>query len=203
MTTAAELTGLGFALTPAQAAALDAYLDLLEKWNRVHNLTAVRDRAQMVTRHLADSLSVREWIAGQRVADVGSGAGLPGVPLAIVLPETHFALVEPRAKRVRFLRQVAIELRLHNVEVVASRAEDHQPAVPYDCVVTRAFAALSDMLAATRHLLRPGGLWVAMKGRIDTSELATVAPGLAPRIERLNAAGTAAERHAVLLTRPV
>jgi len=144
------------------------YLALLVKWNRTHNLTAIRDPLAMVTHHLLDSLSVLPHLplaaAGARIADVGSGAGLPGIPLAIARPRWRVALAESSQKKAAFLRQAAIELALDNVEVHEGRVEAWRPQPPFDLVISRAFAALGEFIAACRHLVVPGGTLVAMKG---------------------------------------
>lgn len=167
---------LGLALDAPTLDRLLAYRDLLAKWNRAYNLTAVREPAAMIEKHLLDSLSVAPYLQGDRVCDVGTGGGLPGVPLAIVQPGRQFTLLDSNGKKTRFLVQVAAELRLPNVTVVHARAEQHQPERPYDTVVTRAFATLADMLAASGHLLAPGGVFLAMKGVYPREELTAVPP---------------------------
>lgn len=165
---------LGVQLSTAQHALLNAYLDLLEKWNRSYNLTAVRSRPDMVTRHLLDSLTLLPYLQGRRIVDVGSGGGLPGVPLAIIDRQRDFHLLDSNSKKTRFLFQVKTQLGLDNIHVIADRAESHQPAQPYDCVVSRAFASLPDMVASCSHLLAPGGLLLAMKGVAPTEEAAAI-----------------------------
>ncbi|MFZ1326976.1 MAG: 16S rRNA (guanine(527)-N(7))-methyltransferase RsmG [Candidatus Contendobacter sp.] len=151
---------------------LIAYLALLERWNRAYNLTAVRDPEAMVVRHLLDSLSILPWVEGPRVLDVGSGAGLPGIPLAVVCPEHEFFLLDSNSKRTRFLIQVAAELQLSNVRVVRSRVGDYQPAALFNSVVSRAFATLAELAAAAGRLCAPGGRLLAMKGVFPDEELA-------------------------------
>jgi 16S rRNA (guanine527-N7)-methyltransferase len=144
------------------------YTTLLEKWNRTYNLTAIRDPLAMVVHHLLDSLSVLPHLPlpreGARLADAGSGAGLPGIPLAIARPRWHVALAESSQKKAAFLRQAAIELGLDNVEVHEGRVEAWRPQPLFDLVISRAFAALADFVAACRHLVGPGGMLAAMKG---------------------------------------
>jgi 16S rRNA (guanine527-N7)-methyltransferase len=144
------------------------YTALLEKWNRTYNLTAIREPLAMVAHHLLDSLSVLPHLPlpkeGARLADAGSGAGLPGIPLAIARPRWHVALAESNQKKAAFLRQAAIELGLDNVEVHEGRVESWRPQPLFDLVISRAFAALNEFLAACRHLVRPGGVLAAMKG---------------------------------------
>jgi 16S rRNA (guanine527-N7)-methyltransferase len=152
-----------------------AYMALLQKWNTAYNLTAVREPAEMVTRHLLDSLAVAPLLHGRRLIDVGSGAGLPGVPLAICAPQRQFHLLDSNGKRTRFLFQVKTALGLDNIEVQRTRVESFRPALPYDAVLSRAFASLQEMVSSCRHLLAPGGRFLAMKGLYPAQELAAVA----------------------------
>lgn len=165
---AAGIAALGLALPERTEEKLLAYLALLSKWNRTYNLTAVRDEADMVTHHLLDSLAVLPHLPlapeRARIADAGSGAGLPGIPLAIARPRWHVALAESNQKKSAFLRQAAIELGLHNVEVHEGRVEAWRPQPLFDLVISRAFAALSEFIAACRHLVAPEGVLAAMKG---------------------------------------
>jgi len=144
------------------------YVALLVKWNRTYNLTAIRDPLAMVTHHLLDSLSVLPHLplaaAGPRIADAGSGAGLPGIPLAIARPRWRVALAESSQKKAAFLRQSVIELGLSNAQVHEGRVEAWHPQPLFDAVISRAFAALDDFMAACRHLLAPGGVLAAMTG---------------------------------------
>jgi 16S rRNA (guanine527-N7)-methyltransferase len=194
------LHALHLELPEAARAKLLDYLRLLEKWNRAYNLTAVRDPDEMVTRHLLDSLAVAPHLAGPRVLDVGTGAGLPGIPLAIALPALDFTLLDSNAKKTRFVTQAAAELGLANVRVVQARAEDFRPAAPFDTVVARAFASIPDMLAACAHLCAPQGRLLAMKGKLPESELAALPAGIR-LVESLRLAvpGLGAQRHLVVL----
>lgn len=155
----------------AQRAQLLTYLDLLEQWNRRFNLTAVRDRNTMVTRHLLDSLSIRPFIRGQRLIDVGSGAGLPGIALAIADPGREYTLLDSRGKKIRFLVQVKSALRLERLQVVQARVENYRCELGFDQVLSRAFAPLDAMIARCHHLLSAAGEFVAMKGRYPEEEL--------------------------------
>lgn len=151
------------------------YLELLTRWNARFNLTAVRDPAAMVTRHLLDSLAVLPHLQGTTAADLGSGAGLPGIPLAMAAPERQWLLVDSNGKKARFLRAAVRELGLDNVRVAQQRVEAVEGR--FDCITARAFASLPDMLDWGGHLLAPGGLWLAMKGQRPDDELAALPAG--------------------------
>ena len=151
---------------------LAAYLALLERWNRAYNLTAVREPEAMVVRHLLDSLSILPWLEGPRVLDGGSGAGLPGIPLAVARPEYEFCLLDSNGKRTRFLTQATAELRLPNVSIVRSRVEDYQPVTLFNSIVSRAFATLAELVADAGRLCAPTGRLLAMKGVFPDDELA-------------------------------
>ncbi len=193
------LQDMGLSLPPATEARLLDYLRLLEKWNRAYNLTAVRDPQEMVGRHLLDSLTVTPYVKGPRVLDVGTGAGLPGIPLALTLPALHFTLLDSNAKKTRFVTQAAHELELANVAVVQARVEQFQPPERFDTVIARAFASIPDMLAATRHLCASGGRWLAMKGVFPQEELAGIPADYAAEAKSLKIPGLAAERHVVII----
>lgn len=196
---------LGVELSDEQADLLLAYLDLLSRWNRVYNLTAVRDAAQMGTHHLLDSLSAippLERHAGERrlsLLDVGSGGGLPGVVIAIAHPEWHVTCVDAVAKKAGFVRQVALELGLRNLKSVHARVETLAPAGA-DVVISRAFASLPDFTAWTRRHLAPHGVWLAMKGKRPAEEIAALPPETRVfHVEHLQVPGLEAERCAVWL----
>lgn len=189
-------------LDPALAGPLLKYLGELVVWNKAYNLTAVREPAEMVTRHLLDSLSVLKHVAG-RVIDVGAGAGLPGVPLAIANPTLHVTLLDSSGKKARFLRHAQRTLALANVEVVEARAEAYTPPAPFDTVISRAFASLGEFLAATARLGAGNGRWLAMKGKLEAKELAEVPPGF--RVEQeiqLKVPGLDEARHLIIATHP-
>lgn len=188
-----------------QARLLD-YVQLLHKWNRVYNLTAVRDPAQMVTRHLLDSLTVWPYIVGQRILDVGTGAGLPGIPLALLSvnkqPDRRFVLLDSNSKKTRFLQQAVAELGLDNVQVVHARTESFQPEQGFDIVISRAFASVADMLAGAGQHCVPGGLILAMKGTDPAAELDGLDPAFElEQVYRLQVPGLEEDRHLVCLRR--
>lgn len=157
-----EQLGIEVAL-PEQQKLLD-YLSLLQKWNKVYNLTAIRDPKQMVSNHLLDSLAVLPYLWPGRWLDVGCGAGLPGVVLAIVRPEWSFNLLDSNGKKTSFVQQACVELGLRNVEVVNKRIEEWQAAEKFDGIISRAFAETGEFISSTRHLLKEHGRWAAMKG---------------------------------------
>ncbi len=179
-------------------ARLIAYVHLLARWNRAYNLTAVRDPADMVARHLLDSLAVLPCLHGATLADLGSGAGLPGIPLAIARPDVAVTLIESNGKKARFLREAARGLPLPNVRVDQVRVQAAVGA--FDTVTCRAFASLGDMLAWGGHLLAPDGRWLAMKGRVDRDELAAAGPAFrVVAVHPLTVPGLAGARNLVLL----
>ena len=194
------VAALGLSL-PAQALSrLLDYQALLERWNAAYNLTAVRDPAQMVTRHLLDSLAILPHVQGATLADLGTGPGLPGIVLAIAAPGREMLLVDSNGKKVRFLREAIRTLKLDGVRAVQSRVEDVQGQ--FDCVTTRAFASLADMLGWGGHLLAPDGIWLAMKGKRLDDELPGVPPAFEVRsMHALDVPGLDAERHLLVLGR--
>ena len=165
---------IGIALSKYQTRQLLTYLDLLEKWNRAYNLTAVRSRAEMLGRHLIESLAISPFISGKQVVDVGTGAGLPGIPLAIANPAVHYTLLDSNGKKSRFLVEVKRELMLRNVEIETVRVESWLPTKRFDAVVTRAFADLATTLVRVDHVLTDQGRVYAMKTEQAQHEIDTL-----------------------------
>ncbi|RDT55173.1 16S rRNA (guanine(527)-N(7))-methyltransferase RsmG [Escherichia coli] len=164
----------GISLTDHQKNQLVAYVEMLHKWNKAYNLTSVRDPNEMLIRHILDSIVVAPHLQGERFIDVGTGPGLPGIPLSLVLPDAHFTLLDSLGKRVRFLRQVQHELHLTNVTPVQSRVEDFPADPPFDGVISRAFASLNDMVNWCQHLPGTQGKFYALKGLIPNDEIDTL-----------------------------
>ena len=175
------------------------YLALVQKWNKVHNLTAVRDPEEMVTLHLLDSLSVLPHIKSKRLLDVGSGAGLPGIPLALCLPDLQVTVMDSSHKKTSFMSQAKAELGITNLEVVCGRVEQYQPEQLFDIVISRAFSDLAEFMALTQHLCAPEGQWLAMKGVYPYDELAQLKMPPA-QVLPLNVPGLQAQRHLVFLS---
>lgn len=171
-------------LSVEQVDKLMAYLALLQKWNKVYNLTAIRDPQEMLIKHLLDSLTVVPYIQQNRIIDVGTGGGLPGIPLAICFPEKQIDLLDSNSKKTRFLIQAKAELGLINTQVIHTRVEEYQPEPLYEAVISRAFASIQDMLDWSHHLIPQGGIWWAMKAQKDFEDL-TKLPGLV-KIEEVN-----------------
>lgn len=195
---------LDIQLEQHQLEQLLAYLALLIKWNKAYNLTAVRDPDEMVSRHLLDSLSVLPFVSqgGKRWLDVGSGGGMPGIILAIMLPEQQFALLDGNGKKTRFLTQVKLELGLDNVQVFHQRIADHQIAAPYDGIISRAFSSLPDFTAWTAHVGNGNTCWLAMKGVEPEDELLQLGNGFAvQQCHRLFVPGCQGQRHLLVLTK--
>lgn len=195
------------ALDEALAPRLLAYLSLLARWNRTYNLTAVRDPRAMVARHLLDSLAMHAALAplaarGGSLADLGTGPGLPGIPLAIAFPALQVALVESNGKKARFLREAVRTLELRNARVVEARIEAVDAAGGFDAITARALAKLPRILELGGHLLPPGGRLLAMKGLVPDDEIAALPPGWrVERIEPLAVPGQDGERHLVVVAR--
>ena len=200
---AAGIAALGVELPADAAERLLAYVDLLAKWNRTYNLTAIREPARMITHHVLDALAILPHLPardGLRVLDVGSGGGVPGIPLAIARPRWSVTLLDANSKKTTFLTQAAIELRLANAAVATARVEGYAPHAPFDVVVSRAFAELDDFARGAARHLASGGMLVAMKGVHPDEELAHLAAAIevvaAPPID---VPGLGAARHLVLM----
>ena len=194
-------------LSREQQDKLLAYLDLFARWNAAYNLSAVRNPSEMLERHIIDSLSVVNLCGTSAddlspLIDVGSGGGLPGIPLAIVHPDRPVSLLDSNGKKSRFQFQVASQLKLANINVVNERVEAYQPGKPYAGVVSRAFASLRDMVVGSEHLLSPGGRFYAMKGKIPEDELSALPKGIkVEQLHTLRVPGCDAERHLIVLAR--
>ena len=195
------VAAMGLSLPPAAVTRMAAHLALVEKWNRVHNLTAVRDAGQMVTMHVLDSLSLLPHLpAAGAVADVGTGAGFPGITLAIARPDLRVALLDSSHKKCAFLEQAKAELALANVTVVCDRVEQWKPAEPFEAVVSRAFAELADFVAQSAHLVAPGGKLLAMKGVHPFEEIARLpASHRVSGVVELQVPALDAKRHLVVM----
>lgn len=194
----AGIRQLGLELSAEVVEKLLAYLALLAKWNKVHNLTAVRDPEEMVTLHLLDSLSVLPHVLPGRLLDVGSGAGLPGIVLAICRPDLQVTTIDAVQKKASFMRQAKAELQIDNLQVVAGRVEQLKPETPFDTVISRAFSEIALFVKLTKHLIAEDGLWLAMKGQMPQEELEAVV--LKPsKIMSLTVPGLDAQRHLVFL----
>ena len=194
------LTNTNLTVTEQQADLLIRYVMMMDKWNKAYNLTSVRDPQQMVIKHLVDSVVVAPHLNGQRYIDVGTGPGLPGIPLAIMHPEKHFVLLDSLGKRVRFMKQVAFELGLKNIEPVQSRVEQYQSEIALDGVLSRAFASIKDMLHWCQHLVDSEGAFLALKGQYPEQEIAQMPAGftLESSIE-LNVPELEGERHLLVI----
>jgi 16S rRNA (guanine527-N7)-methyltransferase len=189
-------------MTEDEANKLEALLDELERWNRKVNLTAVRDRQQMAVLHIADSLSAQPLLHGDRILDVGTGPGFPGLPLAIVEPGREFHLVDSNNKKIQFVQHVAGLLGLDNVTAAKARAEDYAPGYRFDTVIARALASLPKLLEMAGHHVGEDGVFVALKGRYPEEELEQVPETWQCSVRELNVPGLeAGSRHAVLLRR--
>ena len=190
------LAALELDATTEQQEQLLKFLFLLQKWNRVYNLTAVSDPEQAIRLHLLDSLAISPYLAGSRILDVGTGAGLPGIPLAIFHSVSAFVLLDSNAKKTRFVQQAVLELGLQQVEIATARIEQYQPADGFDTVLTRAWASLATIWDATGRLLKPDGRILALKGQFPEEEMADLKAGQV-RVHKLHVPGLGAERHLV------
>jgi len=195
------LAAMGLQLSARRRDMLLAYLGLLSKWNRAYNLTAIREPAVMVRRQLLDSLSILPWVDEGPLLDVGTGAGLPGIPLSIARPDLAFSLLDTNGKKTRFVNQVVGELGLANVEVIRGRVEQLKRPAHYAQISSRAFATLAEMVSLTQHLLAPDGHWLAMKGADPEAEQADLPLEIAAKTVELQVPGERGRRHLVILSR--
>ncbi|OAN12656.1 16S rRNA methyltransferase G [Photobacterium jeanii] len=180
---------------------LIGYVELLHKWNKAYNLTSVRDPHEMIVKHIMDSIVVSEHLAGENFIDVGTGPGLPGIPLAIMNPDKAFTLLDSLGKRIRFIRQVLFELKITNVTPVQSRVEEFQPETGFDGVLSRAFASMTDMVSWCRHLPAENGCFMALKGQFDQQEVAELPEWCSvTKVKSLQVPELEGERHLVILT---
>ena len=190
----------GISLTDHQKNQLVAYVDMLNKWNKAYNLTSVRDPNEMLVRHILDSIVVAPHLEGTRFIDVGTGPGLPGIPLSIVRPECQFTLLDSLGKRVRFLKQVQHELKLENITPVQSRVEEFPAEPPFDGVISRAFASLNDMVSWCHHLPGEQGRFYALKGVMPEEEIALLPSKYAvEKSVKLKVPQLTGERHLVII----
>ena len=199
---ATGLADLRQALTAEQQSRLLAFLALLSKWNRAYNLTAVREPGEMVSRQLLDSLSILPAVTADHLLDVGAGGGLPGIPLAIALPERRFTLLDSNSKKTRFLTQCVLELGLDNVDIIHGRAESCDPQARYQQISSRAFTALANLVDWCGHLLAEDGEFLAMKGQFPDDEVAALPVGWqVKRHQPLQVPGSSGERHLLIIDR--
>ena len=197
------LKALDVALTEQQLSGLLDFISLLIKWNKTYNLTSVRDPLKILHRHIIDSLSVLPFLSGEHIIDIGAGAGLPGIPLAIAVPDKKFVLLDSNGKKTRFMQQVKIELGLSNIEVIHSRVENYQPDQLFDAVISRAFASLKKMASWSAHLVKENGVLLAMKGSFPEQEISELANSLEIKaVHKIEYTGLDADRYLVEIMLP-
>ena len=192
---------LGLSLSEKEQACLIDYCQLLAKWNQRFNLTAVRTVRAMIPRHLLDSLAISPYILGRRILDMGAGAGLPGIPLAVCHPDKQFVLIDSNGKKARFMRQAKQSLGLDNIEIVHERVEAFQTETCFDAVIARAFGSVSQIVTLSSHLLCEDGRYLLMKGHVPETELADVKMEFNVTVERLTAPDLSEERHLIILAK--
>ena len=193
----------GLQVEDPQRAAMLQYIGLLQRWNKAYNLTSIKDPMQMLSYHLLDSLSIGPHLQGRSFIDVGTGAGLPGIPLAVTHPDKSFSLLDSNGKKIRFLFQIKTALKLSNVKEMQGRVEEYKPEQLYDGVISRAFASLTDMIEGSEHLLAAGGYFYAMKGRYPDKELSELPKGY--KVEQaieLNVPTLDQQRHLIIIKKP-
>ncbi|NOQ15810.1 MAG: 16S rRNA (guanine(527)-N(7))-methyltransferase RsmG [Methyloprofundus sp.] len=183
---------LDIEVTEQQINLLLAFVKLIAKWNKAYNLSAIRKQEDMLRLHILDSLAVLPYVVGEKIIDVGTGAGLPGIPLAIFMPSVQFTLLDSNSKKTRFVQQSIMELGLKNVEIVHGRVEELGRVAEYDVVISRAFTSLHDMMGLTEYLLQPQGMLLAMKGQVPKLELEKI--GRTYSVESIAVPGVDAER---------
>lgn len=192
----------GLKLTTEQCAALQRLLDELNDWNQRLNLTAIRDPEQQLTKHLLDSLSIHPYLRGARIADIGTGAGFPGLPLALVNPDKHFVLIDSVNKKLRFVEHAAQAMGLRNVVVLHTRAQDYQPEPRFDCVVSRAMGSIENFVKWCGHWCTKGGRLLAMKGKYPEDEIKLLPDGWKiAAVHALRVPGLDEQRHLVEICR--
>ncbi|AEA79649.1 rRNA small subunit methyltransferase, glucose inhibited division protein GidB [Vibrio cholerae LMA3984-4] len=199
----ALISKTGLTVTEQQREQLVGYVQLLDKWNKAYNLTSVRDPMEMLVKHILDSLVVSPHLVGERFIDVGTGPGLPGIPLAIMHPDKEFVLLDSLGKRIRFLKQVIHDLKINNVLPVQSRVEEFDPESGFDGVLSRAFASMTDMVNWCQHLPKPnGGVFLALKGVRPDDEITLLPEWCSVTdIKALQVPELEGERHLVILSR--
>lgn len=196
------LQSLNHEVSPAIQDKLIGYIQLLSKWNRRYNLTAIRSLDEMVSYHLLDSLSISAYIKGNRVIDVGTGAGLPGIPLALTMPEKTFTLIDSNGKKTRFLTHICQELAISNAKVVHDRVERFSPDSCFESIISRAFASICDMLDYTNHLCCDDGVFLAMKGRYADEEINKISSQYQlTNVVKLNVPNLGAQRHLIIIAK--
>lgn len=176
------------------------YISLLDRWNQTYNLTSVRNPENMITRHILDSLAIKPYLQGKFILDVGTGAGLPGIPLALTNPDCEFYLLDSNGKKIRFVTQAISTLQLTNVQVIQSRVENFTPEICFDTIVSRAFSSIAEFLKLTQHLCCKDGCWLAMKGEYPSAELAELSKEYLVNVYDLKIPGLDAKRHIVKIT---
>jgi len=196
-----KLAAAQYAVSPAAQEQLIHYLQLLIQWNQAYNLTSVRDPQEMITRHILDSLSISPYLQGQRILDVGTGAGLPGIPLALTQPQREFVLNDSNGKKTRFLTQVVLTLKIPNVTISQARVEQLPSTPCFDSIVSRAFSSIAEFVNLTQHLCCENGCWLAMKGENPTKEIAELDDQFSTIVYDLTVKGLDAKRHLVSIKR--